>query len=97
MQKFLGKLEWRSPNGEIVWKNFKVDGLEPGAARIASENESDQPDGKSLFRLLLEVEAELRKMVREDNRVLRGKLPIIARKKSRTQPRGAERLSRYIE
>jgi hypothetical protein len=71
--------------------------LRAGAERTTPENQFDQSEGKSLFRLLLEVETELRKMARADSRGLGNKLPIISRTKDGTQPRSSERLSRYIE
>jgi hypothetical protein len=71
--------------------------LRAGAEQIAPENQLDQPDSRSLFRLLLEVEAELRKLGRQDVRALRDRLPILSRTKDLEQAHGTERLSRYIE
>jgi len=66
-----------------------------GEEQAAPGNQLDQPDSRSLFRLLFEVEAELRKLTQEDVRALRDKLPILLRTKDLEQVRDA--LSRYIE
>ena len=71
--------------------------LRAGTEQTTPENQSDQSEGRSLFRLLLEVETELRKVAREDSRGLRNRLPTISPTKDRKQPRSSERLSRYIE
>ena len=69
--------------------------LQPGAEQTAPENPSNRPVSRSLFRLLFEVEAELRKLTQKDVRALRDKLPILSRTKDPEQIRGAS-LSRYI-
>jgi hypothetical protein len=75
--------------------------LQSGRLRAGTEqptaNQFDQSEGGSLFRLLLEVETELRKVAREDSRGLRNRLPTISPTKDRKQPRSSKRLSRYIE
>ena len=70
--------------------------LRARAEQTAPENQLDQPDSGSLFRLLLEVEAELRKLAREDIRALRDRVPILSRTKDLEKAHGSERLSRYI-
>jgi hypothetical protein len=71
--------------------------LRPGAEQAAPGNQLDQPDSRSLFRLLFEVEAELRKLTRKDVRALRDKLSILSRTKDLEQVRDANHLPRYIE
>jgi len=71
--------------------------LPAGPEQTAPGNQLDKPDTRNLFRLLLEVEAELRRLAREDVRALRDRLPIISRIKDVERARGTERLSRYIE
>ena len=66
--------------------------LRPGA-QTAPGNQLDQPDSRSLFRLLFEVEAELRKLTQKDVRALRDKLPILSRTKDLEQVRDANHLS----
>ena len=71
--------------------------LRPGAEQAAPGNQLDQPDRRSLFRLLFEVEAELRKLTQKDVRALRDKLPVLSRTKDLEQIRDANHRSRYIE
>lgn len=71
--------------------------LRPGAEQTAPENQSNQPDSRRIFRLLLEVEAELRQLTQKDVHALRDKLPILSRTKDPEQIGGANHLSRYIE
>jgi hypothetical protein len=67
------------------------------AEQIASEDRFDWQVGKLLFLFLLEIEAELRKMARDDSRASRNKMPTFSMVKDPKQPRGGGRLSRYIE
>ena len=75
-------------------EQLQIGQLRPGAEQTVPEN---QPDGRSLFRLLFEVEAELRKLTRQDVRALRDKLPILSRTKDPERIGDANHLSRYIE
>ena len=71
--------------------------LRPGAEQTASENQSNQPDSRSLFRLLFEVEAELRKLTQKDVRALRDKLRILSPTKDLEQIPGTNHLSRHVK
>jgi hypothetical protein len=83
----------------IHWRN-RMEQPENGRLRMermTPEDRSDRQEGKSIFLRLLEIEAELRKMARDESRSLRNNLPTISRLKDPKQPRHVRRLSRYIE
>ena len=55
------------------------------------------PERQSLFRLLLEIESELRRTARRDAQELQEKLRLVSTLKGNRPSRRAERLSRYVE